>query len=94
MAIHPELVDKLLNFQNSILGNDDGCLDDNLGSNSNEDGDRKLNKQVDVAVELKADDDKEHVNANITKIPLVSYPPTASKSSHLSGMPTIIYYIL
>ncbi|KAG7997761.1 hypothetical protein I3843_01G226100 [Carya illinoinensis] len=86
LAIHPELVDKLFNFQNSILGNDDGCLDDNQGSNSNEDGDRKLNKQVDVAVELKADDDKEHVNANITKIPLVSYPPTASKSSHLSDL--------
>lgn len=100
MAIHPELVDKLLNFQNSILGNDDGCLDDNQGSNSNEDandnedGGRKSNKQIDLAVELKVNDDKEHVNMNITKIPLVSYPPTTSKSSHLSGMPAIMYYVL
>uniref|UniRef100_A0A2N9HQI7 A-kinase anchor protein 7-like phosphoesterase domain-containing protein n=1 Tax=Fagus sylvatica TaxID=28930 RepID=A0A2N9HQI7_FAGSY len=90
LAIHPELVNKLLHFQNSILGNSDGCPDENWDSDSNEDttdiedGDRQLDKQPDVAVELKVVDGNEHVKVNISKIPLVSYPPKASKSS-LSG---------
>lgn len=98
LAIHPELVNKLLNFQNSILGNSDGCPDENWDSDSNEDatdnevGHRQLDKQPDVAVELKTDDDNEHVKVNRSKIPLVSYAPTASKSSPLSGMPTIILH--
>jgi activating signal cointegrator complex subunit 1 len=97
LAIHPELVNKLLHFQNSILGNSDGCPDENWDSDSNEDttdiedGDRQLDKQPDVAVELKVVDGNEHVKVNISKIPLVSYPPKASKSS-LSGMPTIILH--
>lgn len=96
LAIHPELVDKLLSFQRSILGNGDGCLDENFDSDSNEDAndiedeDRKLDKRPDVAVELKLDDDNERVKVNITKTPLVSYPAKASKSSPLSGMPSNI----
>ncbi|XP_075666537.1 uncharacterized protein LOC142636271 isoform X2 [Castanea sativa] len=91
LAIHPELVNKLLNFQNSILGNSDGCPDENWDSDSNEDatdnevGHRQLDKQPDVAVELKTDDDdNEHVKVNRSKIPLVNYAPKASKSSPLS----------
>ncbi|GLT53345.1 hypothetical protein SLA2020_266230 [Shorea laevis] len=92
LAIHPELVDKLLNFQNSILGNRDGCPDDNPDSDSNEDttdnenGERQTDKRPDVAVELKVDDGNEHVKVNITKIPLVSYAPKASKSSSPSDL--------
>ncbi|KAJ6711507.1 ACTIVATING SIGNAL COINTEGRATOR 1 COMPLEX SUBUNIT 1 [Salix purpurea] len=32
LAIHPELIDKLINFQNSILGNNDVSADENLES--------------------------------------------------------------
>ncbi|XP_059455927.1 uncharacterized protein LOC132186121 [Corylus avellana] len=91
LAIHPELVDKLLKFQNSILGNRDGCPDDNPDSDSNEDttdnkdGDQQTDKRPDVAVELKVDDGNEHAKVNITKIPLVSYAPKASKSSSPSA---------
>ena len=92
MAVHPELVNKLLNFQNSILGNSDGCPDENWDSDSNEDTTDIEDKQPDVAVELKTDDDNEHVKVNRSKIPLVSYAPKASKSSPLSGMPTIILH--
>jgi hypothetical protein len=96
LAIHPELVDKLLKFQNSILGNRDGCPDDNPDSDSNEDtsdnedGDQQTDKQPDVAVEPKVDGGNEHAKVNITKIPLVSYASKASKSSSPSGMPTVI----
>ncbi|XP_062154994.1 uncharacterized protein LOC133863038 isoform X2 [Alnus glutinosa] len=92
LAIHPELVDKLLNFQNSILGNRDGCPDDNPDSDSNEDttdnedGEQQTDKRPDVAVELKVDGVNEHVKVNITKIPLVSYAPKASKSSSPSDL--------
>ncbi|KAJ6308995.1 hypothetical protein OIU76_018565 [Salix suchowensis] len=37
LAIHPELIDKLVNFQNSILGNNDVSADENLESDSIED---------------------------------------------------------
>ncbi|XP_050286103.1 uncharacterized protein LOC126725417 isoform X8 [Quercus robur] len=91
LAVDPELVNKLLNFQNSILGNSDGCPDGNWDNDSREDathnevGHRQLDKQPDVAVELKTDDDNEHVKVNRSKIPPVSYAPKASKSSLLSA---------
>ncbi|XP_021801399.1 uncharacterized protein LOC110745583 isoform X3 [Prunus avium] len=62
LAIHPELVDKLVNFQNSILGISDSCVDEKLNSDSNEDTsenegeDQKLEKGTDVAVELNVED--------------------------------------
>ncbi|KAF9690118.1 hypothetical protein SADUNF_Sadunf01G0162700 [Salix dunnii] len=37
LAMHPELIDKLVNFQNSILGNNDVSADENLESDSIED---------------------------------------------------------
>ncbi|KAM5579113.1 hypothetical protein ABKV19_009075 [Rosa sericea] len=58
LAIHPELVDKLVNFQNSILGITDSSQGENLDSGSNEDEDQKLKKGSDVAVELKAEPSK------------------------------------
>lgn len=96
LAIHPELVDKLVNFQNSILGINDSSLGENLDSGSNEDNsenedeDQKLEKGPDVAVEIKAEGDGEHVQVNMTNIPFVPHAPKSSKSSTLSGMEIII----
>lgn len=95
MAIHPELVDKLVTFQNSILGCSSAHgVDENVDSDSNEDctqnedENQKLDKGPDVAVELKADNDNERVKVNVTSIPLVSYAPKASNTSTLSGKKT------
>ncbi|XP_022721451.1 uncharacterized protein LOC111278942 isoform X2 [Durio zibethinus] len=95
LAIHPELVGKLVNFQNSILGISDACVDDNLEGNS--DGDlseddaqeQQLGKGSDIAVELKVADDKKSVKVDVNGIPLVSYAPKdpeESKSSNLSDL--------
>ncbi|KAK7261789.1 hypothetical protein RIF29_28109 [Crotalaria pallida] len=94
LAIHPELVDKLMNFQNSILGNVDSCMDEKLETDSSEDGDAtdgkeedQLSKEnADVAVELKVDNDSESVKVNFTNIPLVSYPAKASKPAASSDL--------
>lgn len=96
LAIHPELVDKLVNFQNSILGITDSSLGENLDSGSNEDNsenedeNQKLEKGSDVAVEIKAEGDGEHVQVNMINIPLVPHALKSSKSSTLSGMEIII----
>ncbi|XP_004302882.1 PREDICTED: uncharacterized protein LOC101311685 [Fragaria vesca subsp. vesca] len=94
LAIHPELVDKLVNFQNSILGIIDSSQGENLESGSNEDeddsdnedDDQKFEKGSDVVVELKTESDGEHVKVNMTNIPLVSYAPKSSKSSTPSDL--------
>lgn len=92
LAIHPELVDKLVNFQSSILGITDSSLGENLNSGSNEDNsenedeDQKLEKGPDVAVEIKAEGDGEHVQVNMINIPLVPHEPKSSKSSTLSDL--------
>lgn len=94
LAIHPELVDKLVNFQNSILGISDACVDDNLEGNSDGDTseddahDQQLGKGSAVAVELKVAYDERSVKVDTSVIPLVSYAPKKpkeSKSSNLSG---------
>lgn len=91
LAIHPELVDKLVNFQSSILGLNDPNQYENLDSGSNEgssdeeDKDLQLEGAPHVAVELKAGEDNEQVKVAITNVPIVSYPPKASKSSTLEG---------
>ena len=96
MAIYPELVDKLVSFQNSILGNP--CKDENLGSESNEDTsddeDQQLNGQRNVAVELTVEDGSKHVKVDITNIPVTSYPPKPSKPSAPSGIKAIILFFL
>ncbi|KAA8541770.1 hypothetical protein F0562_022922 [Nyssa sinensis] len=91
LAIHSELVDKLVNFQNCILGisypNQDENLDSdsNAGTSEDEVKNQQIERAPDVAVKLKVEDDGEHVKVGITNIPLVSYPPKASKSSALSA---------
>ncbi|XP_056842580.1 uncharacterized protein LOC108856222 isoform X2 [Raphanus sativus] len=65
LAIHPELVGKLFNFQNSILGN--------YGVS----GDQQVDETTSVAVDLKANSETRQVNVDIRSIPLVSYPPKA-----------------
>lgn len=84
LAIHPELVDKLVKFQNSILGTSDSFQDETVKSDSNEDKDKDLSKGSDVAVALKVEDDN-YVKVDLTSMPLVSYGPKASKSTTLSG---------
>ncbi|KAJ4831720.1 hypothetical protein Tsubulata_038269 [Turnera subulata] len=91
LAIHPELVDKLVNFQNSILGNNNASQIENLESDSSEDAsdneseDQGLNKGRDVAVDLKVES-TEHVTVDLTSMPSVSYAPKASKSSSPSDL--------
>ncbi|KAL9323115.1 hypothetical protein ACSQ67_011168 [Phaseolus vulgaris] len=93
LAIHPELVDKLINFQHSILGNV-SYKDESTDTDSNEEEGTADTKGVDqlskenagVAVELKVDDNSESVKVNLTDIPLVSYTPKASKFSASSDL--------
>ncbi|XP_010254030.1 PREDICTED: uncharacterized protein LOC104595133 isoform X1 [Nelumbo nucifera] len=90
LAIHPGLVDKLINFQNSILGNTDSSLEnldsDSSGNTDGEDKDQLKDEENNVAVTLKVEDDNEHVKVEINKIAFKSYPPKASKSSNLSDL--------
>ncbi|GKV27104.1 hypothetical protein SLEP1_g36310 [Rubroshorea leprosula] len=90
LAIHPELVDKLINFQNIILGNSDACTDEHVEGNpsgessEDESEEHQLDRGSNVAVELNVEDNKS-VKVDISSIPLVSYAPKASKSPSLSG---------
>nr|GMD35487.1 A-kinase anchor protein 7 isoform X4 [Ipomoea batatas] len=91
LAIHTELVNKLFNFQTSILGATEVNQDGHLESSSNEgtsDESENLNKSPKVVVELKTENDNEHVEVDITQIPLVSYAPKASKSSATEVKPS------
>ncbi|KAF9612747.1 hypothetical protein IFM89_003757 [Coptis chinensis] len=93
LAVHPELVDKLISFQNSILGASDSSKAETLCSESDgdtsdeaEDNAQQLDIGRDVAVKLKVVDENEQVKVDIKKIPIVRYPPKASKSSNLSDL--------
>ncbi|KAK5843026.1 hypothetical protein PVK06_005454 [Gossypium arboreum] len=92
LAIHPELVAKLFNFQNSILGISDANAGENLEGNSNGDGsegdaqDEHLDKGSAVAVELKVANDMESVKVDVRGIPLVSYAPKEPKDSKSSSL--------
>uniref|UniRef100_A0A2P2L8T7 Uncharacterized protein LOC105635028 isoform X1 n=1 Tax=Rhizophora mucronata TaxID=61149 RepID=A0A2P2L8T7_RHIMU len=70
LAIHPELVGKLVNFQNTILGNNNASVD--------EKGD-----PVEVGVKV---EDERHANVDSAHIPVVSYAPKASKTASLSDL--------
>ncbi|XP_038899991.1 uncharacterized protein LOC120087160 isoform X2 [Benincasa hispida] len=91
LALHPELVEKLTNFQNSILRSSESCLDEAEDSDTNEDNtDNEVEVQhtveaPDVAVELKVDDKREQIKVNIN-IPVVSYPSKTSKASTPSDL--------
>lgn len=79
LAIHPGLVDKLMNFQNSILGNHGVAGDEQV--------DQANRSTTSVAVDLKANSETNQVNVDIKSIPIVSYLPKAkeTKSSTLYG---------
>ncbi|XP_065866643.1 uncharacterized protein [Euphorbia lathyris] len=86
LAVYPELVDKLINFQNSILGNSNSSLDENPETDSTEDTDnedkgQEMSKGCNVAVKLNVEDDR-HVKVDLSSIPLVSY---ASKAPSLKS---------
>ncbi|XP_019223761.1 PREDICTED: uncharacterized protein LOC109205499 isoform X2 [Nicotiana attenuata] len=86
LAIHPELVNKLINFQNSILGITEANQDENLecdssGNTSDSESEEQYSSKPRVAVEVKTEDSNDHVKLDITNIPLVSYSPKVSKSS-------------
>ncbi|CDO98005.1 unnamed protein product [Coffea canephora] len=89
LAIHPQLVDKLVQFQNSILGIHDTDQGDVLtvdsdASTSDEEPDvQHADKATKHAIEIKARDGNEHVRRSVTSIPLASYPPKMSKASAL-----------
>ncbi|XP_057967088.1 uncharacterized protein LOC131157165 isoform X2 [Malania oleifera] len=91
LAIHSELVDKLVNFQNSILGNSDP-VEENLDSDSDggspddDEREKHLDTGLDVVVQLKVEDGNKDVKMDITNIPLTSYPPATSKSSSLTDL--------
>jgi activating signal cointegrator complex subunit 1 len=90
LGIYPELVDKLVDFPNSILGINYVSVDANVESNYNEDTSDIKNKGQeliegdDEAVELKAEDDN-HVKVDLTSIPFVSYPPKPRRLPNASG---------
>ncbi|XP_031387883.1 uncharacterized protein LOC116200987 isoform X2 [Punica granatum] len=95
LAIHPELVDKLLLFQKCILGTDGSSADviDTESSehiSEGEDGEGSDQPVSNVAVKLNVEDGHEQVKVDITRIPLVSYAPKAkpkaSESSSLSEL--------
>ncbi|GFP90430.1 activating signal cointegrator 1 complex subunit 1, partial [Phtheirospermum japonicum] len=79
LAIHPGLVDKLVNFQNKILEIAASDKDGNVECDTDEEEeDQKSTKASGVVVELKAEKDDAHVKVNITsgehstKAPLVT----------------------
>lgn len=90
LAIHPQLVEKLFNFQNSILGisnkNEITCLDDDKSEDTLDEEDRAPV----VAIDLKAEEGNRNQKVGIKNIPLVSYPLKASKSSKLDGKTTAL----
>ncbi|GJV49002.1 activating signal cointegrator 1 complex subunit 1 [Tanacetum coccineum] len=78
LAIHPQLVDKLVNFQNSILGINDATIDEVNGG-------QKLDEASQVAVTENAQEEIQNVKVDVTKVPLVSYPPKSSATSSSRG---------
>ncbi|KAM3246049.1 putative protein isoform X1 [Capsicum annuum] len=86
LAIHPELVNKLINFQNSVLGitvvnEDEKLVCDSSGKTSDSEGEERNLSEPRVAVELKTEDSNDRVTVDIANIPLVSYSPIVSTSS-------------
>ncbi|WOL08350.1 hypothetical protein Cni_G17103 [Canna indica] len=84
LAVHPELVEKLNRFQNMILGDTAGVLDDDLENESNEEitDDEDKSESQKVAVKLEVQDEKEQVRV---KIDARGYD-SATRASTLSDM--------
>ncbi|KAI4381914.1 hypothetical protein MLD38_007932 [Melastoma candidum] len=86
LAVHPELVDKLFKFQNSILESGSSLEDDDSSEDNNpevKDGKQQLSN---LEAKLKDQDGSEQVVVNTGSISIVSYPPKASKSSSSSSL--------
>ncbi|TYH53444.1 hypothetical protein ES332_D09G101100v1 [Gossypium tomentosum] len=92
LAIHPELVSKLVGFQNSILGSSDACIDENPDGNSDGDNseDSAQEQQLgNISVELEVADDEESVKVDVSVRPLDSNAPKEKeepKSSNKSDL--------
>ncbi|TYI64569.1 hypothetical protein E1A91_D09G097700v1 [Gossypium mustelinum] len=92
LAIHPELVSKLVGFQNSILGSSDACIDENPDGNSDGDNseDSAQEQQLgNISVELEVADDEESVKVDVSVRPLDSNAPKENeepKSSNKSDL--------
>ncbi|KAK6125074.1 hypothetical protein DH2020_041190 [Rehmannia glutinosa] len=107
LAIHPGLVDKLVNFQNTILGiaasdkNKNVDSDAGGGTSDEEEEDQQSIKASKVLVELEADEDDSHVKVNImseqhsTKAPLVAElkaeDASTSTKVNLTDIPLVSY---
>ncbi|XP_042021977.1 uncharacterized protein LOC121769288 isoform X4 [Salvia splendens] len=98
LAIYPGLLDKLVNFQETILGK---TVDDKDKNTDNENhstapkfsAEMEANKndtqhptETPLVAEVKAVGADTHVRVNITNIPLVSYPAKESKATSSSKM--------
>ncbi|VFQ77013.1 unnamed protein product [Cuscuta campestris] len=89
LSIHADLVNKLINFQSSILGatevNEEGNSESNSnGDTSSEEEGMNISKTPKVVAEPKTENDGEHAKVDVPKISLVSYAPKVS--SKLSGI--------
>lgn len=97
LAIYPELVDKLFNFQNSILRINDinpNRVPDNSSNKdttNEENRGKKVNEAPQVAVTIKTQEDSENVKVDVTKVPLVSYPLKSSAASSSNPKTSTLY---
>lgn len=96
LAIHPQLVEKLFNFQNSILGvsnkSEVTCLEDDKIEDTTDEESREIQSDSApvVAVALDAEISNRNPKVGIRNIPPVIYPPKASKPSKLDEKTTAL----
>lgn len=93
LAIHPELVEKLNDFQNTILGTSQPGQVGNQNSDSSEDDldDENMNRldgDSTIVVNLKAQDDNKHVKVELDKTVGKNDALNSPRSSILSDTPT------
>ncbi|XP_055827897.1 uncharacterized protein LOC129896098 [Solanum dulcamara] len=86
LAIHPELVNKLINFQNAVLGITVVNKDENLegvssGKTFDSEGEEQNLNEPQVAVELKTEDSNDSVKVDTTNIQFASCSPKVSTPS-------------
>ncbi|KAL1538329.1 hypothetical protein AAHA92_27088 [Salvia divinorum] len=98
LAIYPGLLDKLVNFQDTILGKTADDKDKNTDNENHStvpkvSAELKANKnnnqhstETPLVAEVKAVGADTHVRVNIANIPLVSYPAKESKATSSSKM--------
>ncbi|KAL8170991.1 hypothetical protein V2J09_022795 [Rumex salicifolius] len=94
LGLHPELVEKLLRFQNSILGNnsreEDMKENADVGSDEDASEDKTKNLQLkrasSVKVKLNVEDDGNHVTVDFKNIPLISDQLKSLKTKTLSDL--------